>query len=99
MLNLGDSPALWPALVILTVLYVAIYRQLLTTVSAWLYARLSLRTSLSLAEARQLARLVQLDTSLKWIPLKAVKKLPRDQRKPAIMAAVAQITPQRRAML
>ena len=99
VVNLGGSPALWPAIIILALLYVVIYRQFLTTISAWLYARLSLRTPLSLAEARQLARLVQLDASLKWIPLKPVKTLPPDERKPAIMAAVARMTPQRRTML
>ena len=98
-LHLDQSIGLLPMIVLFTILFIVIYRQLLSTVAAWLYARTSLRTSLSLAEARQLARLVQLDLSGKWIPLKHVKKLPADQRHEAVMAAVATITPKRRAML
>src|SRR5712671_7838300 len=51
-----------PTLVaIITVAWIAISRQVLSTIGAWLYARLSLRTDVSLNEARQLARLFQLD--------------------------------------
>jgi hypothetical membrane protein len=97
--HLDQRLGVLPMIVILVVLFLVIYRQLISTLSAWLYARLSLGTSLSLAQAAQLARLVQLDTAMKWIPLKDVKKLPPQQRQEAVMAAVARITPQRKAML
>ena len=89
-----------PAMIaILVVLWLAIYRQGLSTIASWLYARLSLGADVSMTEAHQLARLFQLDLSGKWVPLKEVKKLPRADRRNALLAALQQLGPGRRAML
>lgn len=98
VLHVDQTLGVLPMIVILVVLFLVIYRQLISTLAAWLYARLSLGTSLSLAQAKELARLVQLDTSFKWIPLREVKKLPAQQRQEAVMAAIVRIAPQRKAM-
>ena len=81
------------------ILWTAVYRQGLSTIAAWLYARVNLGAALSLAEARQLARLFQLDLSLKWVPLKEVRQLPRSERRDALMVALRALAPQRKAML
>ncbi len=80
-------------------LWILIYRQGLSTIAAWLYARLSLGASVSLSEARQLRRLFQTDLSFKWVPLKDVKQLPKAQRRDAALAALARVGPGRKAML
>ncbi len=89
-----------PAMIVIVVaLWLAIYRQALSTVASWLYARWSLGADVSMGEAHQLARLFQLDLSGKWVPLKEVKKLPKAERRSAVLAALQQLGPQRRAML
>lgn len=81
------------------VVWAAIYRQGLSTLAAWLYARVSLGAQVSMTEARQLARLFQLDLSFKWIPLKEVRRLPKAERRTALLAALAAVGPSRKAML
>jgi hypothetical protein len=84
---------------IIGVLWILIYRQGLSTIASWLYARVNLGTSVSLSEARQLATLFQLDLSGKWVPLKEVKKLPKAERRTALLTALETLRPQRKAML
>lgn len=79
--------------------WVLAYRQGLSTIAAWLYANVNLGARVSLSEARQLARLFQLDLSMKWVPLKEVKQLPRAERRGAVLAALGTVGPRRRAML
>ena len=83
----------------LTLIWIPLYREGLTTLSAWLYATASLGASISFDDARQLARLFQLDVSLKWVPLKEVRKLPKAQRRDALLAALHGLAPHRKAML
>jgi hypothetical protein len=85
--------------ILIMVIWIPIYREGLSTLAAWLYATVSLRASISLAEARQLARLFQLDVTLKWIPLKEVRSLPKPQRRDALFAALHGLAPYRKAML
>lgn len=80
-------------------LWILIYRQGLSTIAAWLYARLSLGAPVSLSEAHKLRRLFQTDLSFKWVPLKDVKQLPKAQRRDAVLAALATVGPGRKAML
>ena len=88
-----------PTLVaIITVAWIAISRQVLSTIGAWLYARLSLRTDVSLNEAHQLARLFQLDLSFRWLPLKEIKQLPRTERRNALLTKLEALGPGRRSM-
>ena len=84
---------------LLTVVWILVYRQGLTTIAAWLYARVSLGADVSLGEARQLALLFQLDLSMKWIPLREVKQLPKAQRRAALLAALERERPRRKLML
>lgn len=80
-------------------LWVLIYRQGLSTIASWLYARLSLGARVSLSEAHQLRRLFQTDFSFKWVPLKEVKQLPQAERRDAVLAALARLGPGRKVML
>jgi len=80
-------------------LWVLIYRQGLSTIASWLYARLSLGAPVSLAEAYELRRLFQTDWSFKWVPLKEVKQLPKAARREAVLAALARLGPGRKVML
>ena len=84
---------------IIAVAWMAISRQVLSTIGAWLYARLSLGADVSLNEARQLARLFQLDLSFRWVPLKEIKQLPRTERRNALLAKLEALGPGRRSML
>jgi hypothetical protein len=89
-----------PAMIaILVVLWLAIYRQGLSTIASWLYARWSLGADVTMGEAHQLARLFQLDLSGKWVPLEEVKRLPKAERRSAVLAALQRLGPGRRAML
>lgn len=99
--NAGASSNLAVALLVVVagVVWAAIYRQGLSTLAAWLYARVSLGARVSMPEARQLARLFQLDLSFKWIPLKEVRRLPKAERRTALLAALAAVGPSRKAML
>jgi hypothetical protein len=98
-LHVDQSLGAAPMIAIIVVLWLVIYRQGLTTIASWLYARVSLGAAVSLGDAHQLARLFQLDLSMKWIPLKEVKKLPKAERRTALLAALETLRPQRKAML
>lgn len=99
--SMGLSPgaATFVFVVVVVVVWIPLYRQGLSTLAAWLYANVNLGARVSLSDARQLARLFQLDLSLKWIPLKEVRRLPRPQRKDALLTALNGLMPQRKAML
>lgn len=90
-----DGWLLWVSIAV----WMILYRQFLTIVASWLYARLSLRTPVTFTEARALRKLFQLDLSLKWIPLRDIKKLPSDQRHDAVLKALGVAAPARKAML
>jgi hypothetical protein len=94
-----SGAAVWVLVGFGTVVWLVIYRQGLSTLAAWLYATVSLGARVSLAEARRLARLFQLDLSLKWVPLKEVRRLPRPERRDALLTALGALGPHRKAML
>jgi hypothetical protein len=98
-LGIDQSLGVWPMIVIVGVLWFVIYRWGLSTVSAWLYARINLGTSVSFSEARRLTRVFQLDVSGKWLPFNEVKKLPPEQRHAALLAGLESALPNRKAML
>lgn len=89
----------WVVVGLGTVLWLVLYRQGLSTLAAWLYATVNLGARISLTEARRLARLFQLDLSLKWVPLKEVRRLPRPERREALLTALTALGPRRKAML
>jgi hypothetical protein len=80
-------------------LWILIYRQFISTISSWLYARVTLGAPVSLSEAHELRRLFQADFSFKWIPLREVKQLPKDQRRDAVLAMLAKVGPNRKPIL
>ncbi|MGH9515818.1 MAG: hypothetical protein ACRD3P_09110 [Terriglobales bacterium] len=84
---------------IVAILWILLYRQYLSILASWLYARLTLRTDVTFTEARALRKLFQLDVSAKWIPLSEVKKLPSEQRHDAVLIALQRMGPGRKAML
>ena len=90
---------LWLMIAIVGAVWFLLYRQLLTIVASWLYARLALRTNVTFTEAKSLRKLFQLDLSGKWIPLREIKKLPAEQRHEALLAALQKIGPSRKALL
>jgi hypothetical protein len=81
------------------VVWVILYRQYLSTLSSWLYARVSLRTDISFKEAKALRKLFQVDLSMTWVPLREIKKLPNDQRHNSLLLALHTFGPGRKAML
>jgi hypothetical protein len=91
--------AVFVTIAVVTVVWIVVYRQWLSTLAAWLYATVNLGARVSLGDARQLAHLVQLDVTLKWLPLKEVKGLPRANRRDALLAALGSAGPTRKAML
>lgn len=98
-LHVDQSLGVAPMIAIIVVLWLVIYRQGLSTIASWLYARVSLGAAVSIGDAHRLARLFQLDVAMKWIPLKEVKKLPKAERRDALLAALKELGPQRKAML
>jgi hypothetical protein len=98
-LGLSSNAAVFLFVVTVTAVWIAVYRQGLSTISAWLYARVNLGAPVTLSEARRLARLFQLDLSFKWIPLKEVRRLPKSERRNALRMALNAMEPSRKAML
>ena len=83
----------------LVVLWLVCYRQLLSVLSSWLYARFSLGANVTFTEAKTLRKLFQLDVTGKWIPLKEIKGLPKAQRHDALLRALETFGGGRKAML
>ena len=98
-LQIPDTLGVVPMIAIVVVLWFVIYRWGLSTLAAWLYARVSLGANVSLADARRLTRVFQLDVSMKWLPFNEVKRLPREQRRDALLAGLERALPGRKAML
>lgn len=84
---------------IVALIWLILYRQFLSIIASWLYARVSLRADVTFLEAKALRRLFQLDLSGKWIPLREVKKLPDEQRHQALLMALQRTDITRKAML
>jgi hypothetical protein len=84
---------------IVAAIWILLYRQYLSILSSWLYARMSLRTKVTFSEAKALRKLVQLDVSGKWVPIREVKQLPSDARHDAVMQALERFSAVRKAML
>jgi hypothetical protein len=97
--GLPDGPATFILVCLLGAVWALLYRQYLSTVATWLYARGTLGARISFAEARLLARLFQLDVSMKWVPMKEVRQLPPEQRRVALLSALDVHAKGRRAML
>ncbi len=82
------------------VFWVILYRQYVSILSSWLYARTSLRTPVTFSEAKALRRLFQLDLSGTWLPLREIKKMPQAaERHDTLVLALSRFGPQRRPML
>jgi hypothetical protein len=81
------------------VAWLILYRQYLSIISTWLYARMRLRTNVTFSEAKALRKLFQLDLSGKWLPMREIKKLPNHERHQALLLALGNFGPGRKAML
>lgn len=84
---------------VLIAIHFALYRSTLSVLASWLHGRVTLRTPISFADARRLRRLFQLDLSFTWISVDAVRSLPVEERREALMAALEAVGPERKAML
>lgn len=98
-MGISDGTATFFFVVIAIAVWIPVYRQVLSTLAAWLYANVNLGARISLSEARGLAKLVQLDLSMKWIPLKEVRRLPKAERRNAVLRATDNLSAARKAML
>lgn len=80
-----------------------IYRQFVSILSSWLYAKVNLGVNASFADAKELRALFQLSFGstqpVAWFPMKEVKQLPVEERLAALMAEVVRIKAERRRML
>jgi hypothetical protein len=80
-------------------IWILLYRQYLSILSSWLYVRMSLRSNVSFSEAKALRKLFQLDISGKWIPIREIRRLPKDARHDAMLHALETFGAGRKAML
>ena len=80
-----------------------IYRQLVSILASWLYARINLRVPVSFSDAKQLRTLFQLHVgggqAPGWLPMKEVKQLPIHERRAALLTEVERVRAQGRLML
>ena len=65
----------------------------LSTLSTYLYVRLSLKTAINLKEAHYLTFLFEPNYTGKWYPLTHIAKLPKDQRRTALFDCARQLMP------
>ncbi len=80
-------------------LHFLVHRTFLSVLASWLHARLTLRAPVTLDDARRLRVLFQLDLGLHRIPMDEVRLLPKELRRDALLAAIAEHDPQRKPML
>ncbi len=85
--------------IIIAIIWAVLYRQFLSILSSWLYSRFSLRTGVTIPEAKALRKLFQLDVSCKWIPVKEIKNLPLDARHDVLLRMLENPKLVRKAML
>src|SRR5437879_5683075 len=70
--GIPNSAARYVSIGILGLVWVVLYRQFLSILSTWIYATATLQTRVTLAEAKALRKLFQLDFSLRWVPLREI---------------------------
>jgi hypothetical protein len=80
-------------------LHFVVHRTFLSILASWLHARVTLRTPVTLGDARRLRVLFQLDLGFHWIPMDEVRLLPKEQRRDALLAAITEHAPDRKPML
>ena len=85
-------------IVLLLIIWAILYRQFLSILASWFYARVSLGANVTFSEAVALRKLFQIDFSFHWLPMRDIKKLPREQRHDALMLALDRFGPTRKAM-
>src|SRR2546425_431375 len=86
--GIPNSAARYVSIGIVGVVWVVLYRQCLSIFSTWIYATVSLRTRVTLAEAKALRKLFQLDCSLTWVPLREIPALPKEQCHDALLTTL-----------
>ncbi len=95
----AQSGSVFVMIVVVCLIWLVLYRQAPSILSSWMYARMTLRASVTFSEAKALRKLFQLDLSGKWIPLREIKNLPDDQRHDALLTALGRLGAGRKALL
>jgi hypothetical protein len=80
-------------------LSILLYRQAISILASWLYARINLGAPISFTDAKRLRCLFQLHSNLQWFPMKEVRRLPAGQRRAALMDAAEKLQGARRWMI
>lgn len=92
-----------PTILVGAVIGVLIYRQFVSILSSWLYARINLRVPISFSDAKELRTLFQITVGesprVGWFPMKEVKQLPTTERRVALMAGLRRVKATRRCMI
>lgn len=94
-----NADAVIPIIFSGTLLSIVLYRQSISILASWLYARINLGAPVSLADAKRLRCLFQIHSDLRWFPMKEVRQLPADQRRAALMGAADKLLGERRWMI
>jgi hypothetical protein len=80
-----------------------VYRQFVSILSPWLYARINLGVPVSFSDAKELRTLFQLhfggSQPVGWFPMKEVKQLPANERRIALMTELGRVKREHRRML
>lgn len=84
---------------VLLAIHFALYRSTILVFVLWLHGWVTLQSPITFADARALRRLFQLDLSFTWICMDAVRHLPVEERREALMAALETVGPERKVML
>ena len=70
-------------MLVLLAIHFALYRSTILVFVLWLHGWVTLQSPITFADARALRRLFQLDLSLTWICMDAVRHLPVEERREA----------------
>jgi len=98
-----NADVMIPIIAATMVISPVVYRQLVSILSSWLYARVNLGVPASFSDAKEWRTLFQLSFGgtqpVGWFPMKEVKQLPADERRVALMAEAGRVNAERRRML
>lgn len=82
----------------IVLIWVWAYRSGVSIIASWLHGRVTLGAPITLEDAKDLRCLFQLDLSMKWLPLTDIRKLPKQDRRAALLSALRTLGPQRKSM-
>jgi hypothetical protein len=98
-----NADIVMPVILVGALVTVVLYRQLVSILSCWLYARINLGVPVSFSDAKALRLLFQLtvgdEPRVGWFPMKAVKQLPRTERRAELMTELRRVQAGHRHMI